>query len=262
MWLKVEADAADDWRVQDLADELGISHGDAFEALFRVWGQLYKRGGGPMSPREVDGAARRKGVAEALIKCQLAEASLEGIRVKGDRRVEELQHYRNKQSNNAKKRKPVDNSSAKTQPNASQSAAMAEPVTLLSSSLFSLSSPDPEKKPEKTISTRAKGEHQQWVDAWDGLYRECTGQSYGWEDKRQFRLAKELLATYGLEQCMSRAQVLLSSACPDWLAKGGRDLATLKQHWNKLAPQAQRAWKPEDLAKWAEEQMARERSGT
>lgn len=54
---------------------------------------------------------------------------------------------------------------------------------------------------------------------------------------REAGMASTLLRFAGgaVDEVLARLGLLFSPACPQWLAKG-RDLGTLVQHWNKLAP--------------------------
>jgi len=83
-WFKVRKAALTDWRIALLAEELGGSFGDAFHLCSTVWCRLYERGGGFMPATEVDGVARRKGLAEAMVKVGLADATPDGLRIHGD----------------------------------------------------------------------------------------------------------------------------------------------------------------------------------
>lgn len=97
MWFRVEADALDDERIVLLAQELGVSHGDAFHACSRVWCWLYKRGAGVMRPEEIDAVARHSGFANAMLNACLAEATEHGLRVKGGKRAEAYASFRERQ---------------------------------------------------------------------------------------------------------------------------------------------------------------------
>jgi hypothetical protein len=94
VWFKLELSALDDPRIALLGVRLGISDGDAFKACCRVWGWLYQRGPGPMAEDEVNAVGRYSGLAEQLVSCGLAEATTEGLRIKGEERARKFADLR------------------------------------------------------------------------------------------------------------------------------------------------------------------------
>lgn len=103
-WFRVEDGALDDPRVALLALRLGVSPGDAFMALCRVWRWLYQQAGRQMRPEEVDVVGQKSGLANAMIAVELAEATPEGIRIKGDWRARKLREYRESMRDRAMRR--------------------------------------------------------------------------------------------------------------------------------------------------------------
>lgn len=93
MWFKVDGEALDDWRYARMGQELGVTMGDAFWLACHVWRRLYKRGGGYMSEAEVDGAAKRPGVARAMVVAGLATETPDGLRIRGEERAAEYGSY-------------------------------------------------------------------------------------------------------------------------------------------------------------------------
>lgn len=94
MWFQVDKEALEDWRIARLAELLGVSFGDAFYLCSRVWCRLYERGGGLMPATEVDTVARRKGLADFMVESELADATPDGLRIKGDERACKFSQFR------------------------------------------------------------------------------------------------------------------------------------------------------------------------
>lgn len=88
MWFRVDEKAPDDERIKLVAARLGMTHGDAFLACCRVWRWLYRKGAGVMQPDEVDTVSGYSGFAHAMLECQLAEGTPEGLRIAGSKRAE------------------------------------------------------------------------------------------------------------------------------------------------------------------------------
>lgn len=93
MWFKVDGAALDDWRFPRLGMELQVSHFEAFYLCCRVWRRLYERGGGLMPAMEVNAAARRMDMANALVASDLAEDTPDGLRIRGEERANEYGKY-------------------------------------------------------------------------------------------------------------------------------------------------------------------------
>lgn len=137
MWLKIDESALDDWRIALLGRRMSGSYADALLVCMRVWRRLYNRGGGVMAPEEIDAVANRDGVAMLLVECSLADATQDGIRIRGEDRAKEFSYYRASQSKKGQKRqsgKRDDNCPTGAEPGLSRGLAGAEPVISLSES--------------------------------------------------------------------------------------------------------------------------------
>lgn len=53
---------------------------------------------------------------------------------------------------------------------------------------------------------------------------------------REASCADELIALAGVGEVLVRLRFLYSPQCPSWIQASGRDLSTLRNLWNKLAP--------------------------
>lgn len=104
MWFQVEYSALHDERVKLLAKRLGVSFNDAFVALCHVWAWLYKQGGGPMVAEEVDVVGGYSGLGEGMESVGLAEATPEGLRIRGDKRAKAYGAFRLRQHDRAQAR--------------------------------------------------------------------------------------------------------------------------------------------------------------
>lgn len=142
MWFQVEDGALKDERVMLLAQELGLTYGEAFYRLCRVWAWLYKQGGQLMAPEEVDIVSEQCGLAEGMIKHRLADATPEGLRIRGDARAKRYREFCTRQKSRsgvaAEKRKEVaanTNAHPEGEPRVTQSRVYISPDLSFSRSL-------------------------------------------------------------------------------------------------------------------------------
>lgn len=77
---------------------------------------------------------------------------------------------------------------------------------------------------------------REFTDAFTAGYRRLTGESPSW-GKKQGQQTKLLLSKQPLEVLLRRLDVFFGPNCPDWIARGGRDLGSFLQHLDKLAGQ-------------------------
>lgn len=112
MHFQVDEAALDDPRYELVAAALGITDGDAFKACCRIWRWLYRKGGGVLTPEEVDKVARQPGLAQQLVIHKLADAAVDGLRIHGDKRAKRYGEFVERQKARSKKgveaRKVVD----------------------------------------------------------------------------------------------------------------------------------------------------------
>lgn len=95
---------------------------------------------------------------------------------------------------------------------------------------------DSQAKPKKPA--KEPSEQTLLRDWWLEAFREATGSEHSWSAREAGQASQLLRMGGGLAGVQARAEVLLGSRCPGWIAKGGRDLGTLLSQWNKLAPGA------------------------
>lgn len=104
IWLKVMVASLDDYRIAKLALTLGVDYANAFFLCMRVWKHLYDAEGAIIPPEDVDAAAQRPGMAQAMLDAKLAEARTDGLRIKGDEHAQSYALYISNQRKRAVER--------------------------------------------------------------------------------------------------------------------------------------------------------------
>lgn len=79
------------------------------------------------------------------------------------------------------------------------------------------------------------GDHPRVVKAFTDAYQAHNDGAKPTWNKVSGAIVKSLLASHPAEEIIRRIGVLFSQDCPDFVARGGRDLKTLSAHFDKLA---------------------------
>lgn len=127
----------------------------------------------------------------------------------------------------------TDSGVAKRSPSSSSSASSSQITPASQVARGARSSPKRESK-----RTERGAIHQAFIDWWCETFRDVCGSPYGFDHAKDASLVKAILDLAGgdLELAKSRALILLHAA-PGWIDEGGKDLGTLRAHFNKFVSQ-------------------------
>jgi hypothetical protein len=279
MWYQVDEDALDDVRIKRLARRLSVSHGDAFLAVNRIWRLVYRRAEAGESlvlhPEDIEAEGEIDDFTDHLLHVGLAEASLEGIRIKGDERAKKLADSNRKQADRRRSKKTADEPrcdrgatadeprSTKCEP-AYADATADEPRTNRggtelrrssptektgsgSGALFPSEPPDPKSSGSSTTRARdprpvfgpvptGSAGSRAVTDRWEERYHERAGRKPTWHE-RHFANLSRLLKAHGQAAVIQAVDVLFD-APPRFLSDSLPDFDTLVKHFDKLAAPA------------------------
>lgn len=284
--MRVNADskARHDVRYKRLARRLGISHADAFGRSIWVWFELYERAGAYLSAEDIDIAAEMDGFAAAMVECELAEETPDGIRVRGNERAGWVERKREISSEGGRARAAAAarksgrfvKANTKHQPNTSRPPAATpaadqpctSPPALALDPALALA-PDQKTAPlaplalthtGPTPGSRLRAVFTEW-------FEKRYGAKYAWAGKEATHAMNlmGLAGDGGSEEVIRRAE---RAARQPW-RKANVTLGTVFELWNSLASDAQPgdlkarsgqpAQSPSELAEEAQRDMAEEK---
>lgn len=290
--MRVNADSRSrhDPRYKRLARRLSVSHADAYGRAIWVWFELYERAGAFMSAEDIDIAAEFDGFAAAMVACELAEETPDGIRVRGNERAAWVEKRRDTAIEGGRARAATAtrksgrfvSSTTKDQPETSRKPAKLPAVDQPRTSPPDLApapalAPDLKAGPRQAqpvVETPERQAIRQVADCWYLHYEGRTGQRPTWtpEDKgKVFGQFKGLVKAKGADEVCRRIGILFD-APPRFLAGSVPDVSTLAQHFDKLVAPAvmptrqlttragMEGISPDEMAAKAQRLMAEERA--
>lgn len=88
---------------------------------------------------------------------------------------------------------------------------------------------------------------QKLREVWDPLFAAANGGALPTWDRAAWVIAAGLLGQHGIAEVLRRARIYWGPGCPDWIARGGRDLKGFRASFDRVASpavQVQAGWRP------------------
>ena len=241
--VRVEGNALNDPRLEELARVLGCTKYEALGRMVHLWSRCTDRHSYYATGTEIRGCLGPDGES-ALLACDLAEATPDGIYIKGtEGRIEWLAKRRAAASAGGVAK--AKQAPAKRLPKAKQAAAKDLPNECGSlpsgsgSSSGSGSGSSSLQPPEKKKGADKPPKHPdlvRWTDWFFGFFsKHHGGTKPGWGPKESNQADWLLRRAGSYDELVRRAERLVTAECA-WMTKGGWDLGTLQTNIDKLVP--------------------------
>ena len=221
-----------------LGQLLGTSEFDALGRMAHVWRWCTDRQQHTVSAALLAAVMRHENASKLVVSSGLGVEVSDGIRIAGTRgRIEWVAKLRK----NAKKggaakaskrqSKTLPSACQKAEQNASKPEENACPLTLTLTPALTLT---PTQEKQSAAPPLAASPVTAFRRAWSELFQAATGSEPTWEAAEAGIAARLVKRPGGVDEATRRAAILLGPDCPDWIARGGRDLKSLSANWDKL----------------------------
>lgn len=251
--VNVEDDVWTDARFKLLARLIGVDDFGMVGRMVAIWNHCTDDETDVLTPDALFGLTAVVDMDKHLVRAGLGEVVAGGIRVKGaHERCSWLKKKRDAGRNggmvtaslgtatkNLKQNGSTPEAKPKRRRSKTEASTEAPPSPLVSglSALVSgLSAPEEIAAAPLVLEPAGPSEVTRFKAGWLEVFLAATGSEASWGAAQAGQAAQLVKRGKGsADEAIARAAFLFSPDCPPWIAKGGRDLGTLVQHWDKLA---------------------------